>query len=74
MSNLQTEELNYLTHSYTIQPVVNMDGEFMKPLYINLKGTANQFGPRVEQSTSDKLTSAHLKDWPQNIFVDIFDI
>ena len=74
--------LNALTHSYTIQPLVNMRGELVGKLYVNLKEARNEFGPIVAQnlpnhsnlyvtcSTSGKLTKQLVRQWADNVFRD----
>ena len=36
--------VNALTHSYTIQPILNMNGELVRKLYVNLQEKHGRFG------------------------------
>jgi hypothetical protein len=77
------QNLNSRTHSYTIQPLLNMDGRLVGKLYVNLKEIANEFGPRVRENlpnysnlyvtctTSGKLTKNLIQQWSQNVFKDV---
>ncbi|XP_003744001.2 uncharacterized protein LOC100907425 [Galendromus occidentalis] len=74
------KSLNSLTHSYTIQPVVNMNGELVGRLYVNLQERTDGFGPRVSQdlpnfpnlyvtcSKSGKLTKNLVRGWASSVF------
>lgn len=45
---------NATTHSYTIMPMLSIDGRLRSPLYINLQETTgSQFGPIVEGRLAD---------------------
>lgn len=77
------ESLNALTHSYTVQPLLNMNGNLVGKLYINLKETKNQFGPIVAQNmpnyenlyvtctTSGKLDKGLIVKWKNEVFKDV---
>lgn len=69
------QSVSSITHSYTIQPTISAEGKLLSPLFIVLKETKGEFGPRVEKalfqaenvfvlaSKSGKLTSgtyAHI--------------
>lgn len=69
-----------MTHSYTIQPTVSMDGTLMTPLFIVLQEKDGVFGPIVSEtmfkhpeihpvaSTSGKVTNAIIDGWTSDIF------
>lgn len=77
---VQVQAAGPLTHSYTIQPLLNMNGQFVGKLYINLKETDGVFGPLVAAtmpqypnlyitcSKSGKLTKDLASEWVQNVF------
>lgn len=67
------------THSYTILPLINSDGEFVSPLLIIMKETSETFGPVVERtmfkhpdlmimcSKSGKMTKRILSEWYRKV-------
>jgi len=44
------QSVNALTHSYTVQPTVNADGKFLKPMLLVLPETSGSFGPIVAKT------------------------
>jgi len=44
------QSVNATTHSYTIQPTINAEGEFLKPLVVVLQEPAGCFGPIVKET------------------------
>nr|XP_012147706.1 PREDICTED: uncharacterized protein LOC105663441 [Megachile rotundata]XP_012147707.1 PREDICTED: uncharacterized protein LOC105663441 [Megachile rotundata] len=77
------QSVSSMTHSYTIQPTVSADGKLQSPLFLVLKETGGQLGPRVQQTTftapnivigassSGKLTKELLKIWLEKAFLPI---
>lgn len=77
------QSVHSTTHgiSYTIQPTISTEGKLMSPLYIVLKESKGQFGPRVvqtlfrprniylEASASGKLSKELLQTWIENVFL-----
>lgn len=74
---------NATTHSYTIMPMLSMDGRLRKPLYICLQETTgNEFGPIVQGrlpnypnvyvkcSKSGKMSSDKMQEWAQFCLAD----
>lgn len=71
-----------LTHSYTIQPLLNMDGVLVGKLFVNLKESEGVFGPQVAAtlprysnlyitcSSSGKLTKTLAREWVQKVFAE----
>lgn len=69
------QSISATTHSYTIQPTISGDGRLLSPLFIVLKESTGEFGPRVQEamfrennifvlaSKSGKLTSHHFEIW-----------
>lgn len=68
-----------ISHSYTIMPMLNMEGKILKPLLINFQEvTGNVYGPHVLKnlpvydnvhltcSKNGKLTSAHMVKWAKD--------
>ena len=47
--------LNALTHSYTIQLLINMRGKLVGKLRVNLKKAANEFGPIVDPNEAQRV-------------------
>lgn len=84
-TDVAVRSMNPLTHSYTIQPVINMQGQLLSPLFIVLKETAGEFGPRilpnlpefpnlvVKCSKSGKLDGHLFKDWVNECLDLMFD-
>lgn len=74
-----------LTHSYTIQPLLNMSGALVGKLYVNLQEIEGQFGPRVATSLpnfpnlfitcsrSGKLTSSLVQNWSQQVLKEVVE-
>ncbi|XP_076544200.1 uncharacterized protein LOC143305263, partial [Osmia lignaria lignaria] len=70
------------THSYTIQPTIPASGKLLSPLFVVLKETSGEFGPRVQPrqtmfkptnilataSTSGKLANEHFKIWLKEVY------
>lgn len=68
------------SHSYTIQPLVSMDGKLLPKLMIVLQEKDGQFGPQVQRalqkppnvfltcSRSGKVDTNILKQWTENCF------
>lgn len=68
------------THSYTIQPVISMDGKTMPRLLIVLQEKGGEFGPIVRQrlfhhpevhitsTTSGKVSKLILKEWFAEVY------
>ena len=66
------QSVSSITHSYTILPTISASGQLLSPLFMVLKETTGEFGPRVEKtlfrpanvfltaSKSGKLTSYHF--------------
>lgn len=66
---------NSETHSYTIQPIISMDGSLIKKLLIVLQEPKGDFGPNVKKhlfrhdeihttvNSSGKVSKAILKEW-----------
>lgn len=75
------QSLSSLTHSYTVQPTISADGKLLSPLFLVLKETTGEFGPRVlknlfqpsnvylEASKSGKLTKELFQTWLTNVFL-----
>lgn len=75
MTSIVVPSLNPTTHSYTIQPVIDMAGNLLSPLFIVLKESGNKFGPivsanlpsfsniNVKCSKSGKLDSNLFREW-----------
>lgn len=75
------QSLNSLTHSYTIQLIVSVNGDLKTPLLIVLQEISGKFGPIVEKtlykadniviftSKSGKLTSDLAVNWFANVFL-----
>ena len=73
-------QLNPLTHSYTIRPLLNMNGNLVGKLYVNLKEVGDEFCPLVSASMpqysklhvtcskSGKLNKKLLRAWNDNVF------
>ncbi|RWS25691.1 uncharacterized protein B4U80_06855, partial [Leptotrombidium deliense] len=49
------QSVNATTHSYTIQPMLNMNGELIGKLLIILQEVDGKFGPRVQKEIDDYL-------------------
>ena len=76
----QVQASGPLTHSYTIQPLLNMDGVLVGKLLVNLKEEEGVFGPVIATtlsrypnlyitcSNSGKLTKALAREWVRNVF------
>ena len=74
------QSLNALTHSYTIQPLLDMDGHMKGKLWVNLQEPSGKFGPRVTETLDSytnlfttcskfgKLTTALMRTWVENVF------
>ncbi|XP_026673599.1 uncharacterized protein LOC113464962 [Ceratina calcarata] len=70
-----------VTHSYTIQPTISADGKLLSPLFLVLKESGGQLGPRVQDhlfkpsniiigaSSSGKLNKELLKTWLTEAFL-----
>ncbi|CAF1958695.1 unnamed protein product [Rotaria magnacalcarata] len=70
---------NATTHSYTIQPMISLDGRLVGPMYLCLQEPKGRIGDTVERylfrpknviitcSTSGKLTSSLVKYWRNQI-------
>lgn len=41
---------NAITHSYTIQPIISMEGKLLSPLFLCLKEPSGKFGPIVSKN------------------------
>lgn len=71
---------NSLTHSYTIQPLLNASGQLIGPLFVVLHESKDTFGPTVQRkifkhplihvvpSTSGKVSKKILKDWFKDVY------
>lgn len=69
-----------MTHSYTIQPTVSMDGTLMTPLFIVLQEDGGEFGPIVREkmfkhpeihpvaSSSGKVNNKLIDVWFQDVY------
>ncbi|XP_076180640.1 uncharacterized protein LOC143153404 [Ptiloglossa arizonensis] len=44
------QSVSSTTHSYTILPTISASGHLLSPLFMVLKETSGEFGPRVEES------------------------
>jgi len=44
------QSVHSTTHSYTIQPTMNADGEFLSPLLLVLQEPGGEFGPNVQRT------------------------
>lgn len=74
------QSLNSLTHSYTIQPLISVDGILKSPLLI-VQETSGRFGPIIQKSMykadnilvfatkSGKLTSDIVIKWFEDVFL-----
>ncbi|CAF3873098.1 unnamed protein product [Rotaria sp. Silwood1] len=72
---------NATTHSYTIQPTINLDGQLVGPMYLCLQEPKGRMGDIVKRnlfepknvvitcSSSGKLTSSLVKYWRDKILV-----
>ncbi|RWS15315.1 telomerase-binding protein EST1A-like protein [Dinothrombium tinctorium] len=70
---------NKTTHTYTVMPMINYDGELLSPLYICLREINGEFGPIVKKtlpnfnniyvdcSSSGKMTTYNVKKWTENV-------
>ena len=70
---------NATTHSYIIQPMINLDGRLVGPMYLCLEETKGRLGDTVQRnlfqpknviitcSTSGKLTSSLVKYWKDRV-------
>ncbi|XP_018497412.1 tigger transposable element-derived protein 2-like, partial [Galendromus occidentalis] len=79
------QAMNALTHSYTIQPTLNMDGRLVGRLFVNLQEPGGGFGPIVATEVtrypnlfvtctkSGKLDKGLMRTWCQTIFKEILD-
>jgi hypothetical protein len=68
-----------VTHSHTIMPILNMNGEIIGPLFICLQEASGRLGPRVmitiykaknihvTCNKSGKLTKSHIRYWAKEI-------
>jgi len=78
--------LNSTTHSYTIQPMLTMEGKLLSPLLVNFQEiTGSAFGHRVQAnlpvlsniyptcSKSGKLTKQHVKNWSTDCLSKVID-
>ncbi|XP_076165796.1 uncharacterized protein LOC143145892 [Ptiloglossa arizonensis] len=75
------QSVSSTTHSYTILPTISASGHLLSPLFMVLKETSGEFGPRVEESLfrpanvyvtaskSGKLTSHHFNIWLKEVFL-----
>ena len=69
------QSVSLITHSYTILLTVSTCDQLLSPLFMVLKQTSGEFGPRVAEhlltpanvfltaSKSGKLTSHHFNTW-----------
>ena len=73
------KSMNKVTHSYSIMPIINMNGNLLSPMLIGLQEAADSFGPRASSkieelsreypnvfitcSKSGKLDKAKMKMW-----------
>jgi hypothetical protein len=55
----QVQSLNAMTHSYTIQPTISIDGNLLTPFFICLQEKEGEFGPQVIQKLLE----------PENVYV-----
>ncbi len=67
--------LHATTHSYTIQPIITLEGKLLSSLFICLQESGGKFGPRVQQnmfqcpnvvvycSKSGKMTKELVREW-----------
>lgn len=77
--------INPTTHSYTIQPVISMEGKLLSPLFVCLKESKVTFGPRVANdlpefyntevvcSKSGKLDKHLFRIWVENWLSKMID-
>lgn len=77
--------MNALTHSYSIQPILNMNGDLVGRLLVNLQEPRGQFGPIVAGqvtnysnlfvtcSKSGKLDEGLMRTWCQEILKEVLD-
>lgn len=47
--NAVVQRVNSTTHSYTVQPILNAEGEFTQPMLLILPEPSGSFGPVVKQ-------------------------
>ena len=78
-THLQVGSVSAATHSYTIQPIISMDGRLLSPVFICLQEPSGRLGPTVESrmlklpnvsiscSKSGKLTKTHIEYWCRNV-------
>ena len=76
----EAQSLNSLTHSYTIQPFISVEGQLMPVLLIVLQESGGSFGPRVSKSlftapniyvvasSSGKLTKDIFQAWVKHVY------
>lgn len=74
------QSVDATTHSYTIQPIISCDGEFLSPLLIVLQEVKGMFGPIIKKnlftspnvsaypSKSGKVTKEILISWFKEIY------
>ena len=79
------QSANALTHSYTIQPLLNMDGHLVGRLFVNLQEASGKFGPLIAESVkkytnlfvtctkSGKLNKELMRTWSQEVFKEVLD-
>jgi len=44
------QRMNATTHSFTVQPILNAQGEFLKPMLLVLPEPKGTFGPHVKKN------------------------
>jgi len=78
-----TQSVNFMTHSYTIQPLISAKGVLLLPLLIVLQEKDGKFGPIVKKSLfepenvhvlaskSGKLTSNLVRKWFEEDFLPV---
>lgn len=71
---------NATSHSYTIQPCINQNGEIQLPMLMCWQEPTGTFGPRVRENLFDaenlyviatksgKMTTATILDWFKNVY------
>ncbi|CAF4577860.1 unnamed protein product, partial [Rotaria sp. Silwood2] len=72
---------NASTHSYTIQPLINMEGKVVGPLFLCLQETTGRISEDIQSrmfqadnvivtcSKSGKLTSSHVSYWVDQVLI-----
>lgn len=84
-TSLIVSSMSSITHSYTVQPAITMNGKLLSKFYLCLKETNGNFGPRVQSelptnfpnviircSSSGKMTKDLVIDFNQQIIQPLY--